>query len=386
MLSGSGYRLPSLPSGERPASRPDAPWRIARPEIATMKKKTLIPVLIVLTLIALHGESLLSLDMSLMQSVGYSKTTEAWLYAGAGSADLQIKSTGSRDVKGELALSYIPVDGLPSGYTLVNLKKASIKVQFPSLRLTMGKTRIGWGDGTVFNAGDVLYGSLSPSVDLTADEIRSETALLTLVRYSAGRNYAEAIVMAPSPDLSVPVAPVMPGITATSAGGRFVLETGPVTLEGGYLCKGQAKAAGDVTGHRPYLSLHGYGWADWYGSASLAIPFEGAEWDTGVKDTVHFTAGAFRQFGLGYDGTLSVRLEALAFPWGTWEEQSGTGSYGLYLYPEATAEIGRNLTLPLMALISPVDASARLTAGFNWSVVPGIQLPGIRRGRIGRRR
>ncbi len=334
-------------------------------------------------LFALHSESLLTVDMTLLQSAGYDKDKEQWQYGGSGSADFQVKSTGNQNVKGELALTYYPLDGLPAGYTMVSLEKASIKVQFPSLRLTMGKTRIGWGDGTVFNGGDVLYGSLSPSVDLTADEIRSDTALLTLLRYTAGRNYAEAIVMAPSPDMTDPSAPVVPAITATSAGGRFVMETGSITVEGGYLCKGQAKTAGDVTGHRPYLSLHGYGWLDWYGSASLAVPFEGADWRNNVSGTAHLTGGAFRQFGLGYDGTLSVRLETLLYPWAEWEEQPSPETYGLYLYPELTFALGRNLTLPVLAVLSPVDRSGQFTAGFSWTVYQGFRFLGYGVGELG---
>ncbi len=328
-----------------------------------MKKIGTAFLLALMALPLAWGESLLTLDMKLLQAVSRTEAAGTWSYGGSGTADLSVRSTGNSNVKGELTLSYIPMDGLPSGYTLVNLEKASVKVQFPSLRLTMGKTRIGWGDGQVFNAGDVLYGSLDPSADLTADEIRSDTALLTLVRYSAGRSYLEAIVMAPSPDMTDPSSPVVPGITATSAGGRFVTELGGVSLETGYLCKGQTKTAGDATGHRPYLSLHGYGWLDWYGSASLAVPFEDASLADNVRDSVHASAGVFRQFGLGYDSTLSARLEALVYL---------TGDF--YLYPELVLGLGQNLSLPLMAVFASPTQSAQLTGGFSWNVYQGFTL------------
>jgi hypothetical protein len=327
-----------------------------------MKKVMLIFILTVIAGSLIWGKSLLTLDMKLLQAVSRSAATDNWSYGGTGTADLTVKSTGNRNVKGELSLVYIPMDGLPAGTALLSLDKASIKVQFPSLRLTMGKTRIGWGDGQVFNAGDVLYGSLDPAADLTADEIRSDTALLTLVRLSGGRSYAEAIVMAP----------VSPSITATSAGGRFVTEILGATVEAGYLCKGQARTGGDETGHRPYLSLHGYGWLDWYGSVSLAVPFRDASWENNVKETIHASGGAFRQFGLGYDGTLSVRVEALVYQ---------TGDF--YLYPELAFGLGQNLSIPLMAVYSGPDESAQITAGFSWNVYQGFRFLGYASAGLG---
>ncbi|MBN2625797.1 MAG: hypothetical protein JXA95_03955 [Spirochaetales bacterium] len=330
-----------------------------------MKKVMLILILTVIAGSLTWGESLLTLDMKLLQAVSRSASTDEWSYGGTGTADLTVKSTGNRNVKGELSLVYIPMDGLPAGTALLSLDKASIKVQFPSLRLTMGKTRIGWGDGQVFNAGDVLYGSLDPAADLTAEEIRSDTALLTLVRLSGGRSYAEAIVMAPETDWTNPLAPVSPSLTATSAGGRFVTEILGATVEAGYLCKGQARTGGDETGHRPYLSLHGYGWLDWYGSVSLAVPFQDATWEDNIKETIHVSGGAFRQFGLGYDGTLSARLEALVYQ---------TGDY--YLYPELAFGLGQNLTIPLMAVYSGPDESVQITTGFSWNVYQGFRFLG----------
>lgn len=339
-------------------------------------KRTLLTILIALTALgALTAETLVTLDMKLLQSVNRTAPASDWNFTGVGTADLAIKSTGNRNVKGELSLSYIPLDGLPPGLSLITLDKASIKVQFPSLRLTMGKTRIGWGEGYVFNSGDVLYGSLSPSVDLTADEARSDTALLTLARVSLGRSYAEAIVIAPSPTYDPATSTFTPaGITETSLGGRLVTRILGLDVEAGYVKKGQAQTAGDITGHRPYLSFHGYGWLDWYGAGSLAVPLKNAHWENNVRETLNLSLGAFRQFGLGYDGTLSVRLEALVYPYRHWQEKAVLAAdegYGLYLYPELNIGIGRNLNLPVMAIVSPVEQSAQITAGLGWSVYQG---------------
>ncbi|MDC7223638.1 MAG: hypothetical protein PQJ60_07835, partial [Spirochaetales bacterium] len=113
-----------------------------------MKKVTLIPLFLLLAL-TLTAESRLTLELTILQSVGYDKDSEEWTYGGVGSGDLVFRSTGNRNVKGELSLEYIPLETTEETITLTSLDKASLKVQFPSLRLTMGKTRIGWGEGLV---------------------------------------------------------------------------------------------------------------------------------------------------------------------------------------------------------------------------------------------
>jgi hypothetical protein len=255
----------------------------------------------------------------------------------------------------------------------------------------MGKTRIGWGEGYVFNSGDVLYGSLSPSVDLTADSARNETAWLTLIRWSPGRTYVEAIAMAPAMNLTDTVNPMATGkpgeIWDSSAGVRLVTNILDLDLQLGYLFKGEIKTPGDQEGHRPYVSFHGYGEVDWYGSGSLSVPFEGADWESNIRETVNMSFGAYKQFGLGYDGTLSVRLETLVYPWQQWQARSAglaaDESYGLYLYPEMVFGIGRGISLPLMAVVSPLEQSAKLTAGFTAQVYQGFNFLAYVNGSLG---
>jgi hypothetical protein len=361
-----------------------------------MKRYSLILIIMAITL-TLWGESLLTLDMKMLQALTRSQAADAWYFTGIGSADLTIKSTGNRDVKGELSLIYVPMEAVtaagtpPANVSAVILDKASIKVQFPSLRLTMGKTRIGWGEGYVFNSGDVLYGSLSPSVDLTADSARNETAWLTLIRWSPGRTYVEAIAMAPAMNLTDTVNPMATGkpgeIWDSSAGVRLVTNILDLDLQLGYLFKGEIKTPGDQEGHRPYVSFHGYGEVDWYGSGSLSVPFEGADWESNIRETVNMSFGAYKQFGLGYDGTLSVRLETLVYPWQQWQARSAglaaDESYGLYLYPEMVFGIGRGISLPLMAVVSPLEQSAKLTAGFTAQVYQGFNFLAYVNGSLG---
>lgn len=331
----------------------------------------------------LYAESSLALDLQLMQTF-YRGQDDEIHPMGLGTAGMTFRSTGNADVKADVQIDYIPLDASIAGQSLshFDLKKVSVKVRFPSLRLTMGKTRVGWGDGQVFNAGDVLFGSLTPGVDLTADEARTETAWLNLVRWSPGRKtWFEAIYMPPSPQVQLDGSYVIPDLYHSSGGGRLVTEMGDVIVEAGYIYKGESKVSGDITGHRPYLSLHGDAFFDLYASMSLAIPEDQLSWEAS-RGSLNISLGMFRQFQIGYNGVLSFRLEALVFPYQHWEEQAvlandGSEAYGLFFYPELNLAVGQNWNIPLMAVVSPIDGSAQVSAGFSWKVYQGFSFLGF---------
>ncbi|MDA3850619.1 MAG: hypothetical protein PF447_05050 [Spirochaetaceae bacterium] len=360
-------------------------------------KKNIIIIFVLGLLTSLAAETSLSLDMRFMQSL-YRGADNKLYSQPAGTVEMTMRSAGNSDVKADLMIDYIPMNAPPGGMALplFDLKKASVKLRFPGLRITMGKTRVGWGEGSVFNSGAVLFGSLSPLVDLTQDEARTDTAWLTLLRWSpSGDFWVEGIYMPPTPswDISIDndaddVTPEyfslnnsVPDVYSSSAGLRMVGELGDLIVETGYLAKGELKALGDVTGHRPYITLHGEMYFDLYGSASMAIPWQDFDWDTD-RGSFNISAGLFRQFQLWYDGTLSARMEFLVFPYQKWEEQDfrlnplANETYSLYLYPEFNLAIGRNLNIPLMAMISPLDQSAQITAGFSWKVYQGFSFLG----------
>jgi hypothetical protein len=88
---------------------------------------------------------------------------------------LDLKSVGNKNVKGYFQLESL----ITENYIFLDIPRAYIKVRFPSFRVTLGKTRVSWGDGFVFNAGDVVFGSMGViSGDLSAETLRDETAWL----------------------------------------------------------------------------------------------------------------------------------------------------------------------------------------------------------------
>lgn len=319
-----------------------------------------------------------------------------WFYGATGLADLRVFSSGKSSVKAEAALEFFPRERVASGggsESRLTLKRLWIKVNFPSWRLTAGKTRVAWGNGVVFNSGDILFGSLSPYLDFTQSTIRHETAFLTSFNIPLGRfSYLEAVVMPPNLDSSLQFQPA----NHISGGMRAFFRVNGFRLETGYLYKGDAKVANDILGHRPYFSFHGHAGIDFYGSLSFAAGADPGSGD-GTRDTwdeisrtLSISIGGFHQIQVGYDGTLSFRFEALIMPWQNWTSRtyqeilSGTaGYYGLMLYPEIRWNFASAWSLSLQSLISPIDASTQLTAGVTWNAMQGLTFLGFLSAQLG---
>lgn len=354
--------------------------------------------------VGLGAETRVITDMELYNTVY--RGGEDWHYLGSGSASLGLVSPRDPHVSAQVELEFFPLDlygaesasggegdgaspadddseGSLGEYSDFHLKKAWVKTRFPGFRLTVGKTRLAWGQGMVFNAGDLLFGSLNPALDLTARELRSDTAWLTALNIPFGPfAFAEAVVLPPSLGLpgSVDTEGGVKEISRSSLGGRLYVLAGSLKVEGGYLYKGERKVSGDLPGHRPYLALQGNIGPDWYLAASGSfatdeqIKEQGAEEDW--EKTLTVSGGLFHLQEINRNNSLSLRLEALVFPGLRWEEKGSRSTvYGLYLYPELTWT-GGAVTAALQSVVSPLDGSAMITAGASWKIYQGLTLLG----------
>ena len=323
----------------------------------------------------------------------YRGRNNKWYYRGSGMADIRFDSKGTKNIRSEAALEFYPADlsGGSSVYSApsVNLKRFWIKANFPSWRLTAGKTKLAWGSGYVFNSGDIIFGSLTPYVDFTRSRIRDDTAWLTAFNIPAGDfSYIELVVLPPAILLNNGKLEIQT-IDKTSGGFRFFTKAGRWHLEAGYLYKGDSKVNTDFLGNRPYFSFHGFSGIDFYGSVSLAAgPDNEADinrnnWEK-IKKTVNLSLGAFYQIQSGFDSTITMRLETLLMPWQNWSPilyqdiiNGNSGYYGITIYPEITWMFKSSLFSRLQAVISPIDASAQITATFGWYVFQGFTLLGM---------
>ena len=335
--------------------------------------KRFIPVVLFLAAVPfLTAENSISVDMELYNTVMRSRdnfSNQYWVYVMAGKGAVSFKSTANNNVRADLAGDIIYPDS--SGIPGFILKKAYVKAKFPRFRLTLGKTRLGWGDGFVFNSGDVIFGSTSPYVNLTGSEIRTDTTWLTSVNYPLERfSFIEGLIVAPYADASG-----MRRIENSGAGLRLYTKAGGIKIETGYFFDGTETISINAL-HRPYLSLQGNIGPDWYLNSSMAIPAtDRGNLESVIKDTFNISFGLFHMIEVGYDNSISFRLESIIIPYLNWSEVTGeAGSYAMLIYPEISLRPGSNVSLSLRSIVSPIDLSAQITSGFSWNVFEGFNL------------
>jgi len=296
-------------------------------------------------------------DMSLLGGLSYKPSTET-VHQGMG-MDLKISlpSPNSGNVRGEVVLKASYPDTSPTLNDIIH--KAYLRARFPSFRLTAGKTRLSWGDGMLFNAGDVLYGSSSTSVSLTQAELRDKTDWMAALNYPLGFfSFFEAVLI---PSTTTRVEDVGFGL-------RFYTNVGETKVEAGY-----ATTDAGERKHKPYVSLQGNIGADWYLSSSVALDHA---FSTDASSFL-ISGGLFHSFYFSGDRTLALRLEFLSRPLGSWAfKGQEDATCTLLLYPELVYTPTSSLSLSLRTILSPLDLSMNTTVGAVWSVFEGFSLVG----------
>lgn len=331
-----------------------------------MVKRSLIAVLALLCIVLFpsFGAENPVVEMQLFSVFSYSPQNKTLFEHVVPSLSISLKSPNSGNVRGEVVLKS------PNPFTLDAtavyeeiIHKAYFRARFPSFRLTAGKTRLSWGDGMLFNAADVLYGSSDTSVNLTQAELRGETGWMSSINYPLGFfSFAEVVIL-PSDDNS----PQNMGF-----GARLYTTVGETKMEGGYL----SKLENNTRVHKPYVSLQGNVGPDWYLASSLTIPQSG-NIAKETFDSWMISGGLFHIQYLEADKNLSLRLEFLTRPAGNWKfEGQDDADCPLLLYPEIVYAPNSSLSWSLRSIISPLDFSANLTVGAIWSVFEGFSLVG----------
>ena len=302
------------------------------------------------------------ISMDLLPTVVYMAKTDKWQELMNADLSVSLASKREGNVRGEVVLKGNTLASVTSFDNVVY--KAYFKARFLSFRLTAGKTRLSWGDGMLFNAGDVLYGSNSTSVSLTQAELRSTTDWLASVNYPLGFfSFAEAVVM-PS-ETGTPIDMLF--------GARYYTTVKDLKVEIGYASKNPTTT---VRQHKPYISLQGNLGFDWYLSSSVAIPVAGDIAQESSKSWM-ISVGIFHLVSLPQDRTLTLRLELLTRPFGTWETGPvADGTAAILLYPELVLSYSPSLSFSLRSIISPLDLSAMSTLGMSWNIFDAFNLIG----------
>ena len=291
-------------------------------------------------------------------------------------SSLIVKSSGNKNVRGYFELSSLVTDTVS-----FDIPRAYIKVRLPWFRVTAGKNRVSWGEGFLFNAGDVIFEGAGLMQNLSYDELRTETAWLADIYIPLGLfSYAETVAL-PFPAASGASGTPIVSWDLGRYGGRIVAGFAGIKLEaGGIYSKAETK---------PYISLEGHLFADLYADCSIDLPesvWNSADSGGGLdnltaaaKDSLTVTAGFFRQYNVEPYGLLTVRSEAKILPYGEWEGEKNSLSgfdpgYGIFIYPEVIYSPDSTLSFSIRSLVSPVDLSGMIFLSSRWNIYQGLNI------------
>ena len=302
------------------------------------------------------------LDLGNVLAINPGPHTPETRYLVNGTGKFLLEATGSRDVKAQLGL----LATLGSAGTNITIDRAYVLVRFDKLRLTVGKTRVGWGEGAAFNAADLVMGSTDVTINLSSSELRDETLWLAGLYLSLDRfTFLEALFLPPLPD---------PINDRVAFGARFLTEVDDLNLklEGGYFYR----AKEDL--HQIYVSFQGGQGLNWHLSSSLGMNTESFQ---GTADdffkNLQISGGLYFLESIDRVLRLGMRAEVI-FQYGkNFTEQNDIllslpATYGVYGYLETSLSIEQSTNFFLRSIISPVDVSAILIIGGNFTIYQGL--------------
>ena len=319
----------------------------------------------------LEADMSTSVKLTLLNIVSRAQQGD-WGFYGLGTGRVTFKADKYKNIRAQLSMDVQVADT-----AVFDISRAFVKARFPGFRVTLGKARVSWGEGFIYNAGDVIFGAAGASVDMTAEELRDEAAWLSSLYVSLGTySFLEAIVLAPELNLSELIGDPdadTPRIADTQAGGRFVARVIGIKTEGGYIYRGSEQT------HNPYLSFQGHLLVDWHLSGSVSIP-QDPRGGSGFAKSAAVSLGLFHMQKIPDDSSLSFRIEGLIKPAAAWsEDNSGSGDteYAFMLYPEIVWAVSDSLVFISRNIVSTVDLSALITTGVNWNIYEGLKILGL---------
>lgn len=309
---------------------------------------------------------------------------DEWDFFGLGSGELDFQSQGSRWVRARLNLraDILEVAGAGS-VTQFTVPRAFVRTRFPLgdsylFRTTFGKSRVTWGDGALYNAGDLVFGAEGRRADLfSTGAIRDETDWLITAFFPLGRfSFIEPVVLVP--EANQELAPLRTGggdssggedsadalllsggptVNRTALGSRLQWKLWNIKMESAYLFRGAAEE------HETSFSLQGNIGPDVYAGVATTSG-DGVDAD----EELRVTGGLFHQHRYGSISAITLRLEALFDP------EIADGEQELSFFPEVTWSPSESVVLFARAVVAARDPSALWISGGEWNMYQGLTL------------
>ncbi len=306
-------------------------------------------LLFYLLMFPLWGESTIITKMELYDTVARMGES-TWLNNGSGFLTVRFDQKNNKHVKSQLRIT--AASASDTGDFSFSIERAYVKFRFPYFRAVIGKAPSSWGEGLIFNAGNLLFADSGIQTNLMQQDFSGTAAWMTGITIPLSPfSYTELV--------SLPPDSIFLGIGASKAGGRIVSASGPVKIEAGYLYDGSA----DI--HKTSISFQVNSLLNSYISAAAYFP-AGSTFTKSLKSSLLITAGLYSMTNIGYSGTLFYRLETRIKPNGVWTQDDG-----IYLYSELSYAFQSGKALILRGFISPVDRSSVIVPGFSWNVFQG---------------
>jgi len=313
-------------------------------------------VLVVVIAVVLSTSAFASLDitseLSLMNTLMLD-SSDNLSYIQSGNALVTLSSSGYKNIKADIAVN-VGFNSLELSPT-ASLDRLTLKARFPNFRILMGKTRLDWGEGELFNAGNVLFEDVTSDIPLMNDSLVLLREWLAAFTYPISSfSFLEGAIIVPQsgkPD-------------EIKGGLRYYNSEGNMKYEGG--------ARVDKESLIPYVSIMGSIGIDASLSASVAIPFDSDE--NIIKESVTFSSSIFHIFSFLNQDTLSLRLEGLYSPY---------KDISIFLYPSIQYQLSNGMVFSLKSIICPIDVSASVSAGTIWNIFEGLVISGFVNSNIG---
>ncbi len=294
-----------------------------------------------------------------------------WYGLAMAKSSIDIQSVGNKNVRGNFKLSVWADSRGSSQFSIpldFSISRANMQFRIPvgesyRFRIMTGKGRISWGDGILFNAADVLFGSQADQIDFTAATIRDEStwlfsAFLPLGDFSFFEPFISLPFTIPSLLAKSLQSNTLPEFRNLKTGARFQGKIGELKWELGYLFTGI-----DLV-HHPTISLQAHWLVDWYVALSTPL-FHPLPSD--FRD-IHISAGLFHVQNVG-NNRISIRVETLV----KIKEE-------IYqLFSEFLFSIGSSYSLSIRGLYrySPhtkIPHSGTLVLGFQAGIIEGLSI------------